>query len=244
MSKEALAKVVQRAISDAGFRRQLSTDPAGALRGFGLTADESAAIRSGDPSRLSALGVDQRMSKAFALGGVAATKAADIDISGGGPTLISSGTDAVLGSADVDGGNASSNALVTGDNTSDSNALIDPGVVEGHTVLVGYTGTGTIIPSNPADVASADASDGNVLTSADAGMPAVGAQADAWVTDEGHESVIGYDPSHLASADSGFTSGTYSGDDIAGPSAGLSSTADAGGASPSVEPGDTPEITP
>src|SRR6266540_4124671 len=167
MSKEALAKVVQRAISDAGFRRQLSTDPAGALRGFGLT----------------------------------------------------------------------------GDNTSDSNALIDPGVVEGHTVLVGYTGTGTIIPSNPADVASADASDGNVLTSADAGMPAVGAQADAWVTDEGHEPVIGYDPSHLASADSGFTSGTYSGDDIAGPSAGLSSTADAGGASPSVEPGDTPEIT-
>lgn len=243
MSKEALARVVQRAISDAAFRRQLSTDPAGALRGSGLTADESAAIQSGDPSRLSALGVDQRMSKAFQLSGLSSTKAADLDISGGSPTLISSGTDAVLGSADVDGGNASSNALVSGD-ASDSNALIDPGVVEGHTVLVGYSGTGTIIPSNPADVASADASDGNVLTSADAGAPAVGAQADAWVTDEGHESVIGYDPSQAASADSGFTSGTYSGDDVAGPTGGLSGTADAGGATPAVEPGDAPEITP
>ena len=72
MSKEAITKVVQRAISDAGFRRQLSTDPTGALRGFDLSADEAAALRAGDAGRLSALGVDQRMSKAFALGGAAA----------------------------------------------------------------------------------------------------------------------------------------------------------------------------
>ena len=38
MSKEALAKVVQRAISDGAFRRQLSSDPGTALRGFDLTA--------------------------------------------------------------------------------------------------------------------------------------------------------------------------------------------------------------
>ena len=44
MSKEALAKVVQRAISDGAFRRQLSSDPGTALRGFDLTADESAAF--------------------------------------------------------------------------------------------------------------------------------------------------------------------------------------------------------
>ena len=73
MSKEALAKVVQRAISDGAFRRQLSTDPGTALRGFDLTADESAAIRSGDSSRLSTLGVDLRMSKAFSLASDQAT---------------------------------------------------------------------------------------------------------------------------------------------------------------------------
>lgn len=73
MSKEALAKVVQRAISDGAFRRQLSTDPGTALRGFDLTSDESAAIRSGDSSRLSTLGVDLRMSKAFSMASDQAT---------------------------------------------------------------------------------------------------------------------------------------------------------------------------
>ena len=67
MSKEALAKVVQRAISDGAFRRQLSSDPATALRGFDLSADETAAIRSGDAGRLTAMGVELRMSKAFTL---------------------------------------------------------------------------------------------------------------------------------------------------------------------------------
>jgi hypothetical protein len=73
MSKEALAKVVQRAISDGAFRRQLSSDPGTALRGFDLTADEAAAIRSGDSSRLSTLGVDLRMSKAFSMASDQAT---------------------------------------------------------------------------------------------------------------------------------------------------------------------------
>src|SRR2546428_9110279 len=69
MSKETLTKVVQRAISDGAFRRQLANDPATALRGFDLTPNETAAIRSGDSGRLSALGVDVRMSKAFPLAG-------------------------------------------------------------------------------------------------------------------------------------------------------------------------------
>ena len=60
MSKEALAKVVQRSISDAAFRRQLATDPSGALRGYDLSGDEKSALRSGDPGRLSAFGVEQR----------------------------------------------------------------------------------------------------------------------------------------------------------------------------------------
>jgi hypothetical protein len=88
MSKEALAKVVQRAISDAGFRRQLSSDPAGALRGFDLTADERSAIRTGDVGRLSTLGVDQRMSKLFSLGALAATQSSVSDLTPGAATMI------------------------------------------------------------------------------------------------------------------------------------------------------------
>ncbi|HEY6960022.1 MAG TPA: Os1348 family NHLP clan protein [Candidatus Limnocylindria bacterium] len=76
MSKEAIAKVIQRSVSDAAFRGQLATDPAGALRGYDLTDDEKAALRSPDARRLSGYGVDQRMSKAFVLGfGTAAVTA-------------------------------------------------------------------------------------------------------------------------------------------------------------------------
>ncbi len=67
MSKEALTKVVQRAISDAAFRRQLASDASGALRGYDLTADEIGAMRTRDAAKLTAFGVDVRMSKVFAL---------------------------------------------------------------------------------------------------------------------------------------------------------------------------------
>jgi len=118
MSKEALAKVVQRAISDAGFRRQLNSDPAGALRGFDLSADELSALRTGNAGRLSSLGIDQRMSKAFAIGGaVGATRMAQSDLSAGtsnviddtsgigGKTVIPNDPDRVI-TAEVDGGPA------------------------------------------------------------------------------------------------------------------------------------------
>src|SRR5207253_2505047 len=88
MSKEALAKVVQRAISDAAFRRQLNSDPAGALRGFDLSADETSALRTGDAGRLSSLGVDQRMSKSYAIGGMASTRMSSSDLTPGGPALV------------------------------------------------------------------------------------------------------------------------------------------------------------
>lgn len=64
MSKEALAKVIKRSLSDPAFRRRISTDTT-ALSGFDLTADETAALRSGDPGKLAAFGIDQRMSKIF-----------------------------------------------------------------------------------------------------------------------------------------------------------------------------------
>ena len=67
MASKNLGAVIQRAISDGAFRRQLQSDPATALRGFNLTPDEVAAIRSGDSGKLISLGVDQRMSKVFAV---------------------------------------------------------------------------------------------------------------------------------------------------------------------------------
>src|SRR2546428_3833440 len=64
-----LNDVVQRAISDAAFRSQLRSDPAKALRGFSLSPEETRALTSGDPAKLVALGIDQRMSKVFVTGG-------------------------------------------------------------------------------------------------------------------------------------------------------------------------------
>jgi len=126
MSKEALAKVVQRAISDAAFRRQLNTDPTGALRGFDLSNDELSAVRTGDAGRLSALGIDQRMSKAYSLGGaLASTRMSQSDLTpGGGPAMVDdlsgAGGRTVIpsdptrpgGSADLDGGAASGTSTV------------------------------------------------------------------------------------------------------------------------------------
>jgi len=123
MSKEALAKVVQRAISDAGFRRQLNSDSAGALRGFDLSAEELSALRTGNAGRLSSLGIDQRMSKAFVIGGaVAATRMAQSDLTAGSPTAFDDGAAGVgrtiiptephaAGTADLDGAASSRSAI-------------------------------------------------------------------------------------------------------------------------------------
>src|SRR6266542_4739901 len=76
---------IQRANSDGAFRRQLQSDPAAALRGFNLSPDEVAAIRSGDSGKLVSLGVDQRMSKAFTVGGgfLGATRSTTSDLGSG-----------------------------------------------------------------------------------------------------------------------------------------------------------------
>src|SRR5207249_5496413 len=128
MSKEALAKVVQRAISDAAFRRQLNSDPSGALRGFDLSADEASALRTGDAGRLSSLGVDQRMSKSFMIGGLASTRTAGTDLTpGGGPAVVDdlsgAGSRTIIpadptrpgGSDDIDGATAGTSTVRTGD---------------------------------------------------------------------------------------------------------------------------------
>ncbi|HUG56482.1 MAG TPA: Os1348 family NHLP clan protein [Candidatus Limnocylindrales bacterium] len=114
MSKTALADVVKRAIGDAAFRRQLQKDPDGALKGFNLSADETAAVRSGDPAKLMSLGIDQRMSKAFALD---VTAGAASTPSRWGGVDVSSGT---VDEPTVDGGSrGSTDALATGAAASD-----------------------------------------------------------------------------------------------------------------------------
>jgi hypothetical protein len=160
MSKEALAKVVQRAISDAGFRRQLNSDPAGALRGFDLSADEVSALRMGDAGRLSTLGIDQRMSKSFVLGGVAAaTRSSQADLASGTPamvddasgagsrTVIPADPDHRAGSADASGG---SEAVRSAD--------IDPGSTGAKTVRAGddWKFAGRVAPEGASTVRVGD----------------------------------------------------------------------------------------
>ena len=63
MSQENLTKVIERASTDAAFRSQLQSNPDAALAGYELTAEEKAALKSGDASKLSEMGVDSRMTK-------------------------------------------------------------------------------------------------------------------------------------------------------------------------------------
>jgi hypothetical protein len=172
MSKEAITKVVQRAISDAGFRRQLSTDPTGALRGFDLSADEAAALRTGDAGRLSALGVDQRMSKAFALGGAAAaaTRPGSTDLNAGG---LNAGGSNALSNADATGAAGSMRSALVSSNDANS-ALIDDGAA----------GARTIIPTEPQGSTSADLDGGAAaMVSANADD-----SSEAYLTKVGYES--------------------------------------------------------
>ena len=137
MSKEALAKVVQRAISDGAFRRQLSSDPATALRGFDLSADESAAIRSGDSGRLSSLGVDLRMSKAFTISGDQATGDAirpvlSNDLGASFTGASSSAGQGAAGSSALSGGNASAaSSALSGGNASAASSALSSGNASG-----------------------------------------------------------------------------------------------------------------
>lgn len=185
MSKEAITKVVQRAISDAGFRRQLGTDPSGALRGFDLSADEAAALRAGDAGRLSALGVDQRMSKAFALGGAAAAATRP-----GGVDLNASGLNA-------GGANALSNADATGGAGSVRSALVSSSDANAAMIDDGATGARTIIPTEPGGNLTAD-------------LDGVAGMSNASVDDssEAYLTKVGYDPSVAASKNADVSGGT------------------------------------
>ena len=129
MSSKNLEKVIQRAISDAAFRRQLQSNPEAALRGFKLTSDEVTALRSGDAGRLMSLGVDQRMSKAFQIGDPNLMNRASVDgLSMGGTAVADQGatrlSSAVVGDPQAEGG-----AAIDPGNVSRGPAAVDPGNV-------------------------------------------------------------------------------------------------------------------
>jgi hypothetical protein len=122
MASKNLGAVIQRAISDGAFRRQLQSDPAAALRGFNLTAAEIAAIRSGDSSKLMSLGVDQRMSKAFSVSGanMGGTRSSVSDLQAGG-TASTIANDPTAGTREG----------IVGDPTSGARQAVNIGAADG-----------------------------------------------------------------------------------------------------------------
>ena len=60
---EALAHLIERASIDAAFRSQLQSHPEAVVAGYDLTAEEKAALLSGDPAQLVPLGLDVRNTK-------------------------------------------------------------------------------------------------------------------------------------------------------------------------------------
>jgi len=95
MTKTALKQIIRRAVDDRAFRAELQRDPARALTGMGLTPSELAARARADPRRLTELGVDQRMSKAFMAGGISSvSRSIDPEITGAysaGRTFVDEG---------------------------------------------------------------------------------------------------------------------------------------------------------
>jgi hypothetical protein len=63
MSQQALMQVLEKASTDAAFRDELKKNPETALKAYDLTAEEKAALMSGDTTQLESMGVDSRISK-------------------------------------------------------------------------------------------------------------------------------------------------------------------------------------
>lgn len=65
MPSAAFLQLFERAFTDEAFVQRLQTEHERALDEFDLTDDEREALLSLDPTRVEALGVDERISKAF-----------------------------------------------------------------------------------------------------------------------------------------------------------------------------------
>jgi hypothetical protein len=63
MSVIALQQVITRAVADPSFRTRLATGADSALAGYDLSPEERGILLGGDPTALSGLGLDQRVTK-------------------------------------------------------------------------------------------------------------------------------------------------------------------------------------
>lgn len=216
MAKGTLGQVIQRAISDAAFRNRLRTDPGGALSGFDLTPAERSALQSGDAAKLASFGVDQRMSKAFAMGEAAAgvTKLVGTDvgiattITDGGTPL---GTNAILedaggsvrnavrddggpfGSGAVDAGNApgrEGSAFITADEAGNDASASALSASDSNATDAFLTADemGNNVAGNAATAAGSDSSAGTAyITSDEAGGDQSAHSDSAMANPEGYE---------------------------------------------------------
>ncbi len=175
MSSSAVQQVIRRAVSDASFRQQLQSNPASALRGFDLTADESAAISSRDPGRLASFGVDQRVSKAFTVGGagLSSDPMTDVPNSTGGVTRLEmeSGDGSHLAVQDSgSAGSGATNAFDSGTAASGATDTIDSGIVGSgatNTLDSGTAGSGAtdVLDSGTAASGATDTIDSGIVGS-------------------------------------------------------------------------------
>ena len=67
MSNQVVLQLLERAISDQAFAGQLRADFDAAVKGYDLTAEEGAALKTGDEAGLHAMGVEERLSKGYAM---------------------------------------------------------------------------------------------------------------------------------------------------------------------------------
>jgi hypothetical protein len=65
MPSPAFVELMERAFSDEAFAARLTDEHEKVLDEYDLTAEEKEALLSLDESRVAALGVDERVSKAF-----------------------------------------------------------------------------------------------------------------------------------------------------------------------------------
>ncbi len=65
MPSEAFQQLIERAVTDEAFASRLQSDRDAALADYELTEDERQALLSGDPEKLSALGLDERITKTY-----------------------------------------------------------------------------------------------------------------------------------------------------------------------------------
>lgn len=63
MSREAAMYVLDRAAKDPGFNQRVRENPDETLSAFELTPEEIAALKSGDPDMLRAVGLDERIAQ-------------------------------------------------------------------------------------------------------------------------------------------------------------------------------------